>query len=163
MKINAFGRRTWPKLGPIHAHERPQAHVHVVTECISTLQVCAEWNPNVEPDVCRRTGAFVHVWRSRIVRYSPCTDVVIGEIACIIDCIMAISDGLRKCLRALGKSSHRPHIAAHAVLQFVVGQIVDTLRTVVPAPANISVKTAETSAIRVSEKIAKTVSRHAEV
>jgi hypothetical protein len=31
----------------------------------------------------------------------------------------------------------------------------------VPAPSNISVKTAEISAIRVSEKIAKTVSRHA--
>jgi hypothetical protein len=35
--------------------------------------------------------------------------------------------------------------------------------TAVPAPANISVKTAETSAIRVSWKIAKTVSRHVEV
>jgi hypothetical protein len=33
----------------------------------------------------------------------------------------------------------------------------------VPAPGNIRVKTAETSAIRVSYKITKTVSRHAEV
>ena len=37
------------------------------------------------------------------------------------------------------------------------------LVAVVPAPANIGVKTAEISAIRVSQKIAKTVSRHAEV
>jgi hypothetical protein len=33
----------------------------------------------------------------------------------------------------------------------------------VPAPRNIGVKTAEISAIRVSQKIAKMVSRHAEV
>ena len=56
----------------------------------------------------------------------------------------------------------RQRLAAAAALSSRADQTV-TVPPPLPTPANISVKTAEISAIRVSSKIAKTVSRHAEV
>ena len=74
---------------------------------------------------------LVHVLRAGVVLREPHAHVLVGEVAGVVDRVMAVAHGLGEDLSALGERAHGVHVRADAVGELAAGDVIRTLCRVI--------------------------------